>query len=126
MLEINRNLNDMQMEYHGIVGIGTPPQPFKIVFDTGSSDLWVPSKQCDQSTSGCCECDIILACIIYNFMHVDADNHSKYDSSASSTYLPNKNPYSIQYGSGSVSGFLSQDTAMVTYLTKANQIILFA
>lgn len=82
------------------ITIGTPPQGFKVVLDTGSSNLWVPSQSCGS-----------IACYL----------HTKYDSSESSTYKKNGSSFEIHYGSGSVKGLISQDTISIGDLTIKGQ-----
>lgn len=75
-------------QYVGKIHVGTPPQPFDVIFDTGSSNLWIYSKECETE-----------ACV----------THRRFDDDNSSTYKALGMELSVRFGTGEIEGFLGQD-----------------
>jgi hypothetical protein len=82
-------------QYYGTVSIGSPPQSFQVIFDTGSSNLWVPKV-------GCTHCG-----------NPFFGQKSKYNHDTSETYEEDGKEFDIRYGSGSVTGFFSADQVIL-------------
>jgi hypothetical protein len=74
--------------WSGEISLGTPGQSFAVDFDTGSSDLWIPSAKCDETCNA-------------------FSDWRKYDETKSSTYQaastdPDLNHFSVEYEDGEV------------------------
>ncbi|KAI6231923.1 hypothetical protein M3Y95_00432700 [Aphelenchoides besseyi] len=82
------------VQYRGRMSMGTPPQSFNVVFDTGSSILWIPQKGCRSSGP------LAKAC---------SSGRGVYDPNASRTSRATSYPFEVHYGTGSVRGRYYQD-----------------
>nr|XP_029061481.1 LOW QUALITY PROTEIN: pregnancy-associated glycoprotein 2-like [Monodon monoceros] len=92
--------NYLDLAYVGNISIGTPPQQFKVVFDTGSADLWVPSTYCDS---------------------VPCYTHNVFNPHVSTTFRLSGMPVDLTYGSGRMVGFLGYDTVRIGKLIDMGQ-----
>ncbi|KAM4618471.1 gastricsin-like [Polymixia lowei] len=88
--------------YYGAISIGTPPQSFQVLFDTGSANLWVDSVYCN--TQAC-------------------NAHKKFNPQQSSTYSANGRTFYLPYGAGSLYGTFGYDTVSVAGIVINNQEI---
>jgi len=84
--------NYMNAQYYGVVEIGSPPKEFRVIYDTGSANLWVPKQGCEN-----CGGKIL-------------GRKAKYDSSKSSSYEEDGADFLITYGSGTVTGDWGYET----------------
>lgn len=83
-------INDYQdAQYVGEITVGSPAQSFQVVYDTGSSNLWLNNQKPG--------------------FWPWSSKHPAYDHSKSSTYVKNGSTFKIEYGSGPVSGIYSKD-----------------
>jgi hypothetical protein len=82
--------------YFAAIGIGSKQKQFFVVMDTGSSDLWVPSANCDDE-----------AC----------QDHHTLGSADSSTLQVSNKTWQIQYGSGAAAGVIVTDSVSIANLT---------
>jgi len=80
--------NYQNAQYYGPITVGSPGESIQVVYDTGSSNLWVPNKDC---------CSFLT-------------RHHMYHHDKSNSYVANGTKFSIRYGSGPVSGFYSADS----------------
>ncbi|ORX67537.1 acid protease, partial [Linderina pennispora] len=78
--------------YFGELTVGTPPQKFNVVFDTGSSDFWIPSISCDS-----------VAC----------NTHNRFDNDKSLSFVTSHVPFSLTYGTGGLMGQVGVDTVQL-------------
>ncbi|KDN49659.1 hypothetical protein RSAG8_01724, partial [Rhizoctonia solani AG-8 WAC10335] len=83
---VNQNMDVM---YYATVEVGTPPQSYAVILDTGSSDMWLQSVECAPCTG------------------------KKINTTISSTLQRSSSPFSITYGIGSVKGTLVNDVVSI-------------
>lgn len=93
--------NYMNAQYSVQIGVGTPPQMLKVVADTGSSDLVLPSSFC-----------------------TNCQGHHVLTTNKSSTYESNGKTRSLTYGQGSVIGQLATETVCLDKLCVNKQSML--
>ncbi|KAF8142717.1 acid protease [Mycena galopus ATCC 62051] len=65
-IPLTDNFRGTELEWYGSIQVGTPPQDFTVVFDTGSDELLIPGTNCTTSCS----------------------NQNKFDPTQSSTFIP--------------------------------------
>ncbi|KAF7292744.1 Acid protease [Mycena indigotica] len=93
------NVEVPDVGYLATVQMGTPPQNFLILMDSGSADLWVASDTCQGVDGGGC------------------GRHQTLSSRSSSSFKASDTPFTVTYGTGAVAGAIVQDDITVAGLT---------
>jgi len=94
-------INEQNAQWNAQIYIGTPPQPFIVQVDTGSSNLWVPSIACQEYSS--------------------CQGHDYFNPRESSTFEGSDEELDVSYGDGSYADcLLAVDTVTFGGLSVSN------
>lgn len=97
------DIEGSDVAYLATVQIGTPPQDFLILMDSGSADFWVGSETCKtQGTNRGC------------------GNHKFLGPQSSSSFAETQNTFDTAYGTGEVSGPVVTDNVEIAGLSLPN------
>merc|ERR1719456_232704 len=80
------NLKDSQ--YVGRIGVGSNKDPINVVFDTGSTNIWIASTFCKEGS-----------CL----------KHKRYDAPTSHSFVNSKHTLDVTFGTGNLKGRLAVD-----------------
>jgi len=90
-------VNNHNTRLFGTVHIGNPPQEFQVIFDTGSSNFWVPGHTCQ-----------------------GAGNRKTFKPHLSKSFTPIDKKISLQYGKGGAAGNLGKDHVKIAGMNVSN------
>jgi len=100
--DISITNQDQDVTYFTQVSVGTPPQSFGLILDTGSSDLWFATTACTSCPPGT----------------------EEFKTASSSTLQTGTDRISLKYGSGSADGLIAQDTVSMGPFTIDKQVFV--
>jgi len=87
------------LAYLATIQIGNPPRDFSILMDSGSSDFWVGSEDCQSTSGGGC------------------GNHVFLGPNSSTSFVDSGTPFAVRYGKGNVEGTLIKDDVSIAGLS---------
>ncbi|CAG8678550.1 16552_t:CDS:2, partial [Acaulospora colombiana] len=102
LVTISMTNQQADTSYYGVMQVGTPPQPYTVVLDTGSADLWISSAscaRCAQQTTG-----------------------NLFQENESSTFQQVSGTLDVSYGSGRAAGALGRDVVTMGGFQIADQV----
>ncbi|KAH9945288.1 acid protease [Epithele typhae] len=85
--------------YIATVQMGTPPQDYRLLMDSGSADLWVAGESCQSEGGGTC------------------GPHTTLGTTSSSSFKDSGKAFEVTYGTGHVTGTIVTDDITVAGLT---------
>ncbi|KAF9046830.1 aspartic peptidase A1 [Hymenopellis radicata] len=92
------DIESTDIGYLATIQMGTPPQDFSLLMDSGSADMWVGGENCVSEAGG------------------DCGPHTFLGTGSSSSFKDSGTQFQVTYGTGAVAGDIIQDNVVVAGL----------